>query len=118
MAVPGAVADPSGLLTEDVTYLSDGAAIRAYLALPRGEGPHPGVIVTHAAFGPVEHIRDLARRFANAGFIALAPHLYTRVGDPHPNDMSSVMPKMLGLEDAQIVRDLEAAADFICEQPA
>ena len=52
-------------------------------------------------------------RFANAGFIALAPNLYQRVGAPTPGDMSTVMQKMFGLQDPQIVRDLEAAAAHI-----
>lgn len=116
MAVPGQVTNPERLQTEDVTFASDGAVIHAYLARPRETGRRPGIIVVHEAFGLVEHIRDIARRFANIGFTALAPNLYSRVGAPNPDDRPQVMEKMFGLSDAQVVRDLEAAAAFLRTQ--
>jgi carboxymethylenebutenolidase len=120
MAVPGEVTDRTRIQTEEVTFQSDGATIDAYLARPRGvpsgSGTRGGVIVIHEAFGPVEHIFDLARRFANVGFNALAPNLYARVGAPDLNNMATLMPKMLGLPDAQIVRDLEATAAYLRAQ--
>ena len=58
----------------------------------------------------MEHIWDLTRRFANLGYNAIAPNLYTREGAPDPNDIQAVMPVMFALPDAQAVRDLEAAA--------
>lgn len=117
MRIPGAVTDPSAIATEDVTFTSDGGQIRAYLARPRARGPWPAIIVIHEAFGPVAHIRDVARRFANIGFVALAPDLYSRIGPPNPEDMSSVFEKMLALPDSQVVRDLEAAAAFLRGRP-
>lgn len=117
MAVPGEVRDLSLLETGSITYPSEGAAVEAYLARPRRAGPRPGVIVIHEAFGPVEHIHDLARRFANAGFTALAPNLYTRAGAPDPKNMDAVLAKMFALPDAQAVRDLEAAAAYLRGQP-
>ncbi|MBX6378687.1 MAG: dienelactone hydrolase family protein [Clostridia bacterium] len=116
MRVPGQVTDPSSLHTEDLVFESDGDRIDAYLARPRQPGVRPGVIVVHEAFGLVEHIRDIARRLANVGFIALAPNLYARVGSPDPGDMASVLEKMFSLPDAQVVRDLEAAAAFLRAQ--
>ena len=113
MPVPGQVTDPAAVQAQDVTFPSASDTIQGYLARPSRAGTHPGVIVIHEAFGMVEHIRDLARRFANAGFIALAPDLYSRVGGPNPDDMQSVFPKMFGLSDDQVVRDLEAAAAFL-----
>jgi carboxymethylenebutenolidase len=113
MPVPGEVKNPELLRTEEVTLESDGAKIDAYLARPKETGTRGGIIVIHEAFGPVEHIFDLARRFAAAGFNALAPNLYARIGAPDPNDMKTVMPKMMGLPDRQVVRDLEAAAAYL-----
>ena len=113
MAVPGQVENPERLRTEQVTLESDGAAIEAYLARPHTPGPHAGIIVIHEAFGPVEHIHDIARRFANIGFTALAPNLYSRVGAPGHTEMPAVMAKMFSLSDAQVVRDLEAAARYL-----
>jgi carboxymethylenebutenolidase len=109
--IPGAVTDPSRVKGEEVQFTSGGDSIPGYLARPSQAGSYPGIIVIHEAFGLVEHIRDIARRFANIGYNALAPDLYARAGAPaDPNDMASVMPVMFGLPDAQAVRDLEAAA--------
>ena len=113
MALAGQVEDPNRIVTEEVKFASNGTNIEAFLARPRQPGSYPGVIVIHEAFGVDDHIRDVAGRFANAGFIALAPNLYQRVGAPTPGDMSTVMQKMFGLQDPQIVRDLEAGAAHI-----
>ncbi|SRR5579875_1658480 len=111
MALAGQVEDPRRIVTEEINFTSsDGARIDAFTARPRQAGRYPGVIVVHEAFGVDDHIRDIVARLANAGFVALAPNLYQRVGAPTAGDMSSVMQKMFGLQDAQIVRDLEAAA--------
>ncbi len=54
----------------------DGRTLDAHLALPaRGRGP--AVIVIHEIFGPDAHIQDVAKRFAQAGYVALAPDLFT-----------------------------------------
>ena len=109
MDVPGAVGT-TPLETSDISIASGGAAIDAYLARPVGTAPRAGLVVIHEAFGPVEHIHDLARRFAAAGYDAVAPNLYSREGAPDPGEMGSVMQKMLSLPDAQVVADLEACA--------
>jgi carboxymethylenebutenolidase len=109
--IPGAVTDPSRVRGEAIDLKSGGDTIRAYLAQPSQPGRNPGIVVIHEAFGLVEHIRDVARRFANIGYNAVAPDLYTRAGPPsNPDDMNSVLPVMFGLPDAQAVQDLEAAA--------
>jgi len=118
MVLAGEVTNPAALETRDVTFQSDGFAMRACLARPKAPGTYPAVIVLHEAFGLVEHERDVARRFANAGFIALAPDIYSRVGAPkNASDMTEVRAKMFGLPDAQLVRDFEAAAAFVRAQP-
>ncbi|MBF6569603.1 MAG: dienelactone hydrolase family protein [Candidatus Binataceae bacterium] len=118
MALAGEVTNPASLETSEITFQSDGFAMRGYLARPKAPGTYPGVIVLHEAFGLVEHERDVARRFANAGFIALAPDVYSRVGALRdPTDMTEVRAKMFGLSDAQLVRDFEAAAAFVRAQP-
>jgi len=110
MEVPGAVTDPSAVTSSDVSIATSEGRLEGYLARPAGGRPRAGVIVIHEAFGLNDHIRDLARRFANAGFDALAPNLYTRTGAPRPDDMADVFAKMLGLSDAGVVADLEATA--------
>ncbi len=108
--VPGAVSDPRRVNGEEIDFASGSERIKGYLARPSAPGRYPGIIVIHEAFGLVEHIRDVARRFANLGYNALAPDLYCRTGGPDPNDLQKVFPLMFGLPDAQAVRDLEASA--------
>ena len=54
--------------------------LRAFLAVPRGDGPWPGVVVVHEAFGLTEDTRDQAARLAAAGYLALAPDLFSDGG--------------------------------------
>lgn len=108
MPFPGAV-DASAVDDADVGY--DG--LNAYVAMPRDAGAHPGIIVVHELFGIVEHIRDVARRFANLGYIAIAPNLYSRIGDPEKPDLESSLPKLAQLDDSAVAQDLAATADYV-----
>src|SRR6201998_3028643 len=98
--IPGAVTDPSRVRGEAIELKSGNDTIQGYLARPSQPGGNPGIVVIHEAFGLVEHIRDIARRFANIGYNALAPDLYSRAGGPSdPNNMASVMPGMFAKSD-------------------
>jgi carboxymethylenebutenolidase len=61
----------------EVRFTGGDREMEGYLALPEGEGTFPAVIVIQEIWGLVDHIRDVARRFANEGYVALAPDLYT-----------------------------------------
>jgi carboxymethylenebutenolidase len=116
--IPGEVTDPSRVRVENIELKSGGNTITGYLACPSQSGNYPGIVVIHEAFGLVEHIRDIARRFANIGYNALAPDLYARAGGPsNPNDMATVMPVMFGKRDAEAVQDLEATAAHLRALP-
>jgi carboxymethylenebutenolidase len=116
--IPGAVTDHSRVREENIELKSGGDMIKNYLVQPSQAGRYPGIIVIHEAFGLVEHIRDLARRFANIGYNALAPDLYSRKGGPSdPNDINTVFPVMFGKSDAETVQDLEAAAEHLRALP-
>lgn len=118
MALAGEVKNPETLDTKEITFTSDGFQMKGYLARPKAPGHYPGIVILHEAFGLVEHERDVARRFANVGFIATAPDVYSRVGAlKNASDMNEVRTKMFGLSDAQLVRDFEAAAAFVRSQP-
>jgi carboxymethylenebutenolidase len=114
--VAGAVTDPDQVVDEDVTYERGGSPVSAYLARPKAAGSRPGVVVVHEATGVDEHIRDVARRFAAAGFTAIAPELYSRVGRPSADDRPAMFAKMFGLRDEDIVADLVAAASLLHER--
>jgi carboxymethylenebutenolidase len=113
VALAGEVLHPELLRSEQVSFESDGARIDAYLTRPGDGRTAPGIVVIHEIFGPVEHIRDVARRFANAGYNALAPNLYSREGTPDPSDFDACRAKAVALPDKQAVRDLANAAGHL-----
>jgi carboxymethylenebutenolidase len=69
--------------------------------------------VTVEAFGLVEHIKDVTRRFAAQGYLAIAPDLYTREGAPDPNNIDNVIQKLFASPDARAVGDLDGAAVYL-----
>jgi carboxymethylenebutenolidase len=116
--VPGVVTDTSRIKGGVITLQTAGGPIAAYLAQPNQPGNYPGIVVIQEAFGLVDHICDLARRFANIGYNAVAPALYWRRGAPkNPDNMDDVRPVMFGLPDGEAVQDLDAAADYLRAMP-
>jgi carboxymethylenebutenolidase len=88
----------------------DGAQINAYLSQPAAPGSYPGVIVTMEGMGLEDHMKDLCRRFAEQGYIAIAPDLYTREGRPAPDRVLDVL---FSVPDSQTMGDLEGAALYL-----
>lgn len=80
-----------GLLAETVTINGHGDdQIGAYLARPLGSGPYPGVIVIHHAPGWDEATKEITRKFAAHGYLAICPNLYHRFGpDLAPDDAAA-----------------------------
>jgi carboxymethylenebutenolidase len=73
------------LLSEWIDYDSPAGAVAGYLARPRAaSGPVPAVVVIQEVWGVDGHISDVADRFANAGYVALAPDLYSAGGGRPP----------------------------------
>lgn len=87
----------------------DGSVMRCYLASPEDGTTGPGVIVIHHAGGVDEFTRGICDRFAQAGFVALAPDLYHR--DANVDD--DPLTRMGRLRDAEIVRDCDAAVEHL-----
>lgn len=108
------VTDTAGLVVQDVTVPRDGAQIPLYVARPNGAGPFPAVIVIHEIFGQHEHIRDVTRRFAKAGFLAAAPELYFREGGVGElKSMDAVMQVVRSVPDRQVLDDLGAVLNYV-----
>ena len=106
------------LQSEMIQYHSqDGTQINAYMSRPTAPGRYPGVIVTMEGMGLMEHMKDVARRFAAEGYIALAPDLYTREGAPDPNNIDEVVKVLFSSPDSQVVADMEGAATYLKNQP-
>ena len=81
------------------------------------DAPKGGIVVVQEAFGVNDHIEDVCRRFAAEGWLAVAPHLFHRSGDPKLGygDLAQVMPHMQELTFEGILTDIDAATDRIAE---
>jgi carboxymethylenebutenolidase len=91
---------------------SAGSHQRAYLAVPPvGDGPFPGVVVLQDAFGVGENIKDHADRLAIAGYLAVAPAVYTARGGG-PRCVAATM-KSMGSGQGPVFDDIEAARTWL-----
>ena len=103
---------------QHVQYSSAGTTIEAYVARPQGASKSPGLILVHDSLGLNETFQALTRRFAEAGFVALAPHFPSRSGTPAvepPATGSPRRPPVSGLNASETVRDLGAAFAFLSQ---
>ncbi len=98
-----------------INYPSPGGTsgeMRAYLAAPVGDGPFPAVLVMHENRGLNPYIQDVARRFAVAGFLALAPDGLSPIGGyPGNDDDGRAMQR--GLDQAKLRQDMLNSARFV-----
>lgn len=103
--------DAAGLEAGEVKIPVAGGEMPAYRAMPKGDGPFPMVLVVQEIFGVHEHIKDICRRFAKLGHLAVAPELYARQGDvSQMADIQEVITKVVSkVPDAQVMADLDAA---------
>lgn len=99
---------------EMVTYASNGGTSEGYLAVPSDGVASPAVIVVGEWWGLVPHITSVADRFAQAGFVALAPDLHhgESVGEP---DVAGKL--LMGLRMDEAARDIAGAADHLAGRP-
>jgi carboxymethylenebutenolidase len=87
--------------------------IPGYRAMPAKGGPFPVVLVVQEIFGVHEHIKDVCRRFAKAGYFAIAPEMYYRQGDVSKlKSIDEIRPIVAKVPDEQVMADLDAAVDF------
>jgi carboxymethylenebutenolidase len=121
-AVPGAQSplsvaegDPE-LETGDVTFPSQGDEISGYLARPIAEGAYPAVMVCHENRGLTDHIRDVARRFAKAGYVALAVDLLSREGGTATLERDAVPGLLTDAGIERHVGDFAAAYEYLQAQ--
>ena len=115
------VASASGMANETVQWPSDGATIRGFLARPASSEPkgeaRPAVVILHEWWGLNDHMKDLARRFAGAGYVALVPDLYSRIGSKVTADGAEAAKLMDAVSSQAVLRDLNAASTFLKTQP-
>lgn len=106
--------DSIGLTAGQITIKVNGQSVPVYRAQPAGKTDLPVILVVSEIFGVHEHIADVARRFAKQGYLALAPELFVRQGDPrvYPS-LGELIEKVINkVPDAQVMGDLDACADW------
>ena len=104
------ITDANGLDAGEVKVPVSDGEIPAYHAMPASGKGFPIVLVVQEIFGVHEHIKDICRRFAKLGYLAVAPELYARQGDVSKlSNMQEIMPIVSKVPDAQVMSDLDAA---------
>jgi carboxymethylenebutenolidase len=105
--------DAKGLEAGEVKVAVADGTIPAYRAMPAGSGPFPVVLVVQEIFGVHEHIKDVCRRLAKLGYLAVAPALYARQGDVSGlTDFQEIFKIVSKVPDSQVMADLDATVAF------
>ncbi|HYE14508.1 MAG TPA: dienelactone hydrolase family protein [Pyrinomonadaceae bacterium] len=105
--------DTQGLVAGEVKIPVRDGEIPAYRAMPEKGKNFPVVLVVQEIFGVHEHIKDICRRFAKLGHMAIAPELYARQGDTAQlKEMSKILEIVAKVPDAQVMSDLDASVAY------
>ncbi|HVO07858.1 MAG TPA: dienelactone hydrolase family protein [Burkholderiaceae bacterium] len=112
--------DSSGLTVGEVTIPVGDFQLPAYRAAPAGKANAPVVLVVSEIFGVHEYIADVARRFAKAGYFAVAPELFERQGDAGSyGELSKLISEVIAkVPDTQVMGDLDATVAWAGGQGA
>lgn len=106
------IATPGEGLVQEQTALraADGFSLPLFVARPAGKGPAPVIVVVHEIFGVHEWVKDICRRFAKAGYYAVAPDLFARAGDAtRIADMKQLTTTIVApTPDIQVLADIDA----------
>ncbi len=107
-----------GMLAETVMVQGyNGDFINAYFARPLGPGPFPGVIVIHHMPGWDELYREMTRKFAHHGYLALSPNIYYRFGHGSPEDVAAKVRGSGGVADDSVLGDAEGSLQLVKSLP-
>src|SRR5262245_4297414 len=108
------------LETQMVEIPTPAGAMPAFVARPAGAARLPAVLVIQEAFGLNAHIKDVARRIAAEGYVALAPDLYWRGGRGRSvgyQELPQAIALMQSLKDDEVVTDVGGAIAYLEKQP-
>jgi carboxymethylenebutenolidase len=107
--------DTHGLVAGEVSVPVADGHIPAYRAMPRDGKNFPVIVVIQEIFGVHEHIKDMCRRFAKLGYLAIAPELFARQGDvSQMTDVGEILSKVVSkVPDAQVFADLDATVAYV-----
>jgi carboxymethylenebutenolidase len=110
--------DYEGMLCETMTFKGHkGDMVNSYFTRPLGPGPFPGIVAIHHMPGWDELYREIARRFAQHGYIVVCPNLYSRFGHGTPEQVSAKVRQQGGVPDESVVGDCEAAMQCLKSLP-
>jgi carboxymethylenebutenolidase len=108
--------DTQGLVCGEVEIPVSDGHLPGYSARPDGAGPFGTILVIEEIFGVTEYIQDVCRRFAKAGYLAVAPEIYARIADlSKMTSMSEISGVIAKSNDAQIMSDLDSTATWAAE---
>ena len=108
------VTDSTGLMAGEIRIPTDQGEIPGYRAMPSEGRAFPVVLVVQEIFGVHEHIKDVCRRLAKSGYLAVAPELYARQGDVSTlTNIEDIRKIVATVPDAQVLADLDAAIAWI-----
>lgn len=104
--------DTAGLAAGEVQIPVSDGHLPGYSARPDGAGPFPVVLVIEEIFGVHDYIKDVCRRLAKSGYLAVAPELYARQGDlSKMTDVSKIISEVISkAPDATLLTDLDSTA--------
>lgn len=109
------ITDSDALVAKEVKIPVADGEIPAYLAHPAEGSGFPIVLVIQEIFGVHEHIKDVCRRLAKLGYLAVAPELFARQGDVSSmTDINEIIAKVVSkVPDAQVMADLDATVNWV-----
>lgn len=107
--------DSTGLIAGEVGIPVGDGVIPGYRAMPADGDSFPVILVIQEIFGVHEHIKDVCRRFAKLGYLAIAPELFARQGDvSRMTEIGDILTKVVAnVPDAQVFSDLDATVAFV-----
>lgn len=100
-----------------VQYPSEGVTVQAYAVAPHVKERRPAIVVVQEWWGLNDHIKDIARRYAKQGYVAIAPDLYSRLGNRITTDANEAGRLMNTLQQADGLKDLKATLQFLRAAP-
>ena len=108
-----AISTPAtGLVAGEVRVAARGRELAAYRAMPAGGKDLPTILLVHEIWAVHEYFRDLCRRLALRGYLAIAPDLFARQGDVSAMEIDDIRKVVATVPDAQVMADLDACAEW------
>lgn len=100
-----------------VQYPSGNVTVKAFVAAPMTKERRPAIIVIQEWWGLTDHIKDIARRYAAEGYVAIAPDLYSRLGHALTTDPGEAGKLMNSLKQEDGLKDLNATVTYLKSVP-